>query len=249
MTDLSLSSLRDLLRERPQGLTFADLPETVLEDLALGWSGGRATAKVAAELAARIDGIPADGRDREIAGRALLTLLARRGAPIQTDWEADSVRLLGNPQADSGDPEAVQTYTRREAEYASLDDLPSEISLDEYTADLAGAFAAARENPDPPPPPDAVAANHRLALLHTGLPAGLRAWFHGRYGAERGDAVAWRFVLIGRAIAHHRMGMLETGVLRGLGDADPKIPERLVTALLAQDLGSLARSAILDPVL
>ena len=80
MSDTSLRSLRDLLKDRPQGLSFADLPGTVLEDLALGWSGGRTTARVAAELASRIDGIPLEGRDREIAGRALLTLLVRRGA-------------------------------------------------------------------------------------------------------------------------------------------------------------------------
>ena len=248
MDTASLSSLRDLLRDRPQGLTFADLPGTVLEDLALGWSGGKPTAQVAAELAARIDGIAAAGRDREIAGRALLTLLERRGAAVRPRVPGDHVRLLGNPSADQGDPEAVETWVRREEEYASLAALRADYEVAEYTTDLRGAFEAARRgDPGAPPlPRDAVAHEHRLALLCTNLPAGLRRWFHDHHGPGRGDVLAWKFVLVGRALAHHRNGMLETGVLR-LAGADA-VPERLVEALLALDLGQLARTAILDPL-
>jgi hypothetical protein len=247
VSDTSLRSLRDLMKDRPQGLTFADLPGTVLEDLALGWSGGRPTARIAAELASRVDGIPLEGRDQEIAGRALLTLLVRRGAPVEVRAPADHVRFLGNPAADEeGDPEARDAWQRREDEYASLDALPAEYAVEEYAADLKGAFAAARAEPATAPPPDAVAASHRLALLCTGLPAGLRAWFHERYGADRADALAWKFVLVGRALAHHRNGMLETGVLSL--SAEDAIPERLVRALLALDLGQLARTAILEPL-
>lgn len=247
MTDTSLRSLRDLLKDRPQGLTFADLPRTVLEDLALGWSGGRPMAAVAAELASRLDDIPVEGRDREIAGRALLTLLVRRGANVRVQAAADEVRLLGTAALDQGDPEAELAWQRREEEYGALDKLPAEYALEEYTRDLKGAFAAARAIPAPPPPPDPVAAEHPLALLCTRLPDGLRAWFHEHYSADRADALAWKFVLVGRALAHHRNGMLETGVL-SLGGADPAVPEQLVRALLALDLGQLARTAILEPL-
>jgi hypothetical protein len=247
VSETSLRSFRDLLKDRPQGLTFADLPGTVLEDLALGWSGGRTTAAVAAELATRIDGIPQEGRDREIAGRALLTLLVRRGAPVVVQAAADEVRLLGNAALDQGDAEAELAWTRREEEYASLDALPAEYGLTEYGEDLQGAFAAARDEPDTALPQDTVAAEHPLALLCTSLPPGLRTWFHGRYPADRADALAWKFVLVGRALAHHRNGMLETGVL-SLGDADIAVPEQLVRALLALDLGQLARTAILEPL-
>jgi len=242
----SLRSLRDLLAQRPQGLTFADLPGTVLEDLALGWSGGRTTARVAAELASRIDGIREAGRDRAIAGRALLTLLVRRGAPVTVRAGADEVRFLGNAALDAGDPEAGEAWELREEQYASLDALPAEYRLDEYTTDLGGAFDAARTAPAVPPPADAVAAAHPLALLHTGLPDGLRAWFHERYGADRGDALAWKFVLVGRALLHHRNGMLETGVL-ALPGATDAVPEPLVRGLLVLGVGALARTAILDP--
>ena len=234
------------MKDRPQGLTFADLPGTVLEDLALGWSGGRTTAEVAAELATRIDGIPAKGRDREIAGRALLTLLVRRGAPIVAQTPADEVCLLGVAALDEGDPEAELAWTRREEEYASLDAQPAQYEISEYLEDLKGAFEAAKQAPQTAPPSDAVAAACPLALLCTALPAGLRAWFHARYPAHRADALAWKFVLVGRALAHHRNGMLETGVL-SLQDEDA-VPEQLVRALLALELGQLARTAILEPL-
>ncbi len=247
MSDLSFDSLRDLLRSRPNGLTFADLPGTVLEDLALGWSGGRRLAEVAAQLATRIDGIPSSGRDSEIAGRALLTLLARRGAPIAVRTEGDHVRLLGSPEDDEGDPEGAAAFQAREAEYASLAAMDSAYAVGEYVADVRGAFDAARTGMPAALPPDRVAGGHRLALLHTGLPAGLRTWFHDRYDEQRADSLAWKFVLVGRGIARHRDGMLETGVLRALGDPDPAVPEELVRALLALDLGELARTAILEP--
>jgi len=237
VSDISLDSLRGLLRSRPNGLTFTDLPGTVLEDLALAWSGGRRLAEVAAQLASRIDGIPAAGRDDEIAGRALLTLLARRGAPIALRTDGEHVHFLGSPQEDEGDPEGAAAFHAREAEYSALAALDSTYDVAEYVTDLNGAFAAARQGTDATLPADAVAAAHRLALLHTGLPAGLRAWFHGRYGAGRGDVLAWKFVLVGRGIARHRDGMLETGVLRTLGDPDPAVPEER----------ELARTAILEP--
>ena len=155
MSDVSMQSLRDLLKERPQGLTFADLPSTVLEDLALGWSGGRSTAEVAAELAARIDGIPKRGRDREIAGRAVLSLLQRRGAPIAVAAPADHVRFLGNAAADEGDPEGAQAFERREAEFDALDALPSDgYDVEDFQSDLGGAFAAAKRPPGEGVPSD-----------------------------------------------------------------------------------------------
>ena len=243
----SLASFRELLRERPDGLTFADLPGTVLEDLALGWSDGRPLARVAAELAARIDGIPAEGRDREIAGRALLTLLARRGAPVKTRLGAEDVRLLGVAALDSTDAEALEAWEAREREYRSLAELPSSYALDDYALDVSGAFAAARRDA-PDAPPDTVGPAHPLALLFGSLPSGLRDWFARRYDGSAADVLAWKFVLVGRAIAHHRAGMLETGVLRALGEPDPAVPEALAAGLLAQDLGALARTAILDPV-
>ncbi len=246
MDGTSLQSLRDLLRARPEGLTFADLPGTVLEDLALGWSGGRRTSRVAAELAERLDGIPAETREPEIAGRALLTLLARRGAPVYVEAPADHVFLLGTAETDRGDPEGRRAFERREAEYASLARIASEYPVASYADDLAPAFRASREAPDREPEhDDAIGRDHPLALLATRLPRGLRAWFHARHGERDGDALAWKFVLVGRALAHHRNGMLETGVLRISGDA---VPEQLVRGLLALDLGQLARTAVREPV-
>jgi hypothetical protein len=247
MSDISLRSLRDLLKDRPQGLTFADLPSTVLEDLALGWSGGRSTAEVAAELASRIDGIPKRGRDKEIAGRAVLTLLQRRGAPVAVAAPSDHVRFLGNAAADEGDPEGTQAFERRESEYDSLDALPADAyEVADFQSDLAGAFAAAKLPAPADLPADPIGAEHPLALLCTALPGGLRGWFHDHYSADRADAYAWKFVLVGRAIAHHRNGMLDTGVL-SIADADAKVPEALVSGLLALPLGQLARTAILEP--
>jgi len=247
MNDVSLQSLRDLLKERPQGLTFADLPSTVLEDLALGWSGGVSTAEVAAELASRIDGIPKRGRDREIAGRAVLSLLQRRGAPIAVAAPSDHVRFLGNAAADDGDPEGAQAFARRETEYDALDALPTDYEVDDFQTDLAGAFAAAKLPAPKGLPADKIAEDNPLALLCTGLPGGLRGWFHEHYSTDRADVYAWTFVLVGRAIAHHRNGMLDTGVLK-LDDADAAVPETLVRGLLALPLGQLARTAILEPL-
>ena len=99
MSDVSMQSLRDLLKDRPQGLTFADLPATVLEDLALGWSGGKATAEVAAELASRIDGIPKRGRDQEIAGRAVLIPRAPWQLPHTAVWGSPA---RGSPKGAGG---------------------------------------------------------------------------------------------------------------------------------------------------
>ncbi len=247
MSGVSMQSLRDLLKDRPQGLTFADLPSTVLEDLALGWSGGRSTAEVAAELASRLDGIPKRGRDREIAGRAVLALLGRRGASIAVAAPADHVRFLGNVGTDEGDPEGGQAFVDREAEYDALDALPTDYGVDDFQADLGGAFAAAKQPAPTSLPADDIALKHPLSLLCTSLPGGLRGWFHDRYAAERADVYAWTFVLVGRAIAHHRNGMLETGVL-SLDDVDTGIPEAMVRGLLALPLGQLARTAILEPL-
>ena len=58
---------------------------------------------------------------------------------------------------------------------------------------------------------------------------------------------AWTFILVGRAIAHHRNGMLDTGVLQ-IDDADAAVPENLVRGLLVLPLGQLARTAILEPL-
>ena len=97
MNEVSLRSLRDLLKQRPQGLTFADLPSTVLEDLALGWGGGKPLAEAAAKLASRVDGIPARGRDREIAGRAVFTTVRSRNTiRVPSDMTARTSHLRGS---------------------------------------------------------------------------------------------------------------------------------------------------------
>ncbi len=240
-----LRTLKDLLTERGQDLTFADLPSTLLEDLALGWTSGRTIAAEAASWLARIDGIPAGQRGPELAGRALLTLLARRGAAVAVRIAAENVRLLGDPSDDEGDAEAAAAYADRERQYASLTERQPEYGVPDFVADAGGAFAAARAGqPATEPPPDTFAAEHALALLGTQLPAGLRRWFHARHPAEAADAAAWRFFLTARALAHHHDRMEDAGVVAE-GDA---VPTKLLAATLLTDLGELARTAILEPV-
>jgi hypothetical protein len=240
----ALRALRERLQEKAEELTFADLSEPMLLDLALGWHQGRPFAEHAAVLLSRIDGIPAEGRERDLAGRALLTVLARRRAGVVPDTSADQVRLLGDPEVDDGDAEAVRTWERREREYASLSELTPPYTAEEFARDASQAFRAVRERTDEGRalPPDAVGADHRLALLGSALPFGLRAHFHERYG-DRGDAVAWKFVLVSKVLARHREGMASAGVLEGQGTA---VPLRLLEALLAIDLGDLARTALFE---
>lgn len=241
----ALRALRERLQERGEELTFADLSEPMLVDLALGWHQGIPFAVHAASLLARIDGIPAEGRERDLAGRALLTLLARRRAGVVPVAAADTVRLLGDPDVDEGDPEAVRAFERREQEYRALSDLTPPYAVTEFATDAAQAFAAARARADEGRklPPDAIGAEHRLALLGMALPPGLRAHFHERHGPERADAIAWKFVLVSKALARHHEEMATTGVLDGQGTA---VPQKLLEALLATDLGDLARTSLLD---
>ncbi len=244
MTSGALVALRELLRDRADDLTFADLSQPLLEDLAFGWYAGRPLAESAAEMLARVDGIDAAGRDREIAGRALLTLLQRRRVAVHVETPGDRVRLLGDPSVDEGDPEGRFAWDRREEEYRSLTEATQAYGAKEFAADAAGAFQAAR-TPVTNVPPDAIGPAHPLALAGMALPSGLRGWFHGRYGAERADALAWQFVLVSRALARHRAGMADSGVLpRG---TDTSIPQRLLEALLALDMGELARTSVLEP--
>jgi hypothetical protein len=241
----ALRALREKLQELGEETTFADLGEPLLMDLALGWRDGVPFARHAAVLFSRIDGIAADVREREIAGRALLTILARRRSGVVPKAAAEHVRLLGAPGIDEGDPEAAQAFERREQEYQSLSELTPPYGPDEFARDAAAAFAAARARADEGRalPPDRIGPEHRLALLGLALPPGLRAHFHAHCGAERADAAAWKFVLVSKALARHGDAMSRAGVLRGEGTA---VPRPLLEALLATDLGDLARTALYE---
>ncbi|MCG3134008.1 MAG: hypothetical protein HMLKMBBP_01277 [Planctomycetes bacterium] len=241
----ALRTLRDRVRDGAGSLTFADLSRTMLEDLALGWLDGEPFAFRAAEMLSRIDGIPATGRAKQLAGRAALTILERDRA-ANPESSADQVKLLGEPEVDEGDPEAVRAFDQREREYESLTSFPSEYDPAEFAADVAGAFAAARSrHPELAAlPQDAIAVTHRLALLGLSLPAGLRAWFHDRYGPERGAILAWKFTLASRTLARHRDGLARSGLVEGQGTA---IPDKLLAGVLATPLGDLARTGVLEP--
>ncbi|MCE9636578.1 MAG: hypothetical protein K8T90_12810 [Planctomycetes bacterium] len=270
MNSDALRALREKFTDVGETVSFADLSEPLLMDLALGWHSGRPFAEHAAALLSRIDTIPEPGRAAELAGRALLTILARRRAGVVPTTSAENVRLLGDPAVDDeGDPEGARAFERREQEYSSLSDLTPPYTAADFAADAAGAFTAAKTRADEGRklPPDRVGPEHRLALLGTALPPGLRAWFHGdrvqlsssasREGAAAGDAAptgdadrelladatAWKFVLVSRALARHRDAMAATGVLDGQGTA---VPLKLLEALLATDLGDLARTALFD---
>ena len=245
MTAEALRALREKVEEYGETLTFADLSEPLLIDLALGWHDGHPFAVHAAVLLSRIDGISAAGRERELAGRALLTVLARRRTGVVPETPADGVRLLGAPEVDDGDAEAVRAFERREQEYAALSELTPPYAPDDFARDAAEAFAAVRTRADEGRalPPDTVGPEHRLALLGQVLPPGLRAHFHARCGAERADATAWKFVLVAKALARHRDEMQIAGVLDGQGTA---VPQKLLDALLATDLGDLARTAVVE---
>jgi hypothetical protein len=247
-----LVTLRDLLRSHTDDLTFADLPEPLLEDLAVGWFEGHCVATSAAEMLSLIDGLPVEGRDEELAGRAVLTLLSRHGV-LRPDVPAERVYLLGSPEDTEGDTEAVRAFGRREEEYDSLATWSPELMPDEFAEAATRAFEAARTRAEEGRllPDDDLAAEHTLALLGQRLPAGLRAWFHERHGRHaRGsrsgprhaDAMGWKFVLVGRALLKHREEMVKAGVPVGSG-----LPERLLGSLLALDLGDLARTALLEP--
>ena len=244
MSSAALGTLRDLIRDRGDDLTFALLPEPLLEDLAVGWSDGRPFAAAAAEMLARSDGVPAKGRDRQLAGRAVLTLAARRGAAVRAVSSAEHVYLLGDVEGDEGDPEAERAFARRQREYEELSRFAVQMTPTEFAVAAAQAFAAAKTR-GADVPPDAIAASFPLALLGLTIPAGLRAWFHARHESERADALAWKFVLVSRALARHRGAMAATGVLPE--GADANVPSTLLTALLALDLGELARTAVLEP--
>jgi len=244
MTAPSLAALRDLLRERGDELTFADLGEPLLEDLAVGWSDGRPFAAAAAEMLSRSDGIAPTDRDRQLAGRAALTLAARRGADVRAVALPQHVLLLGDPDEDEGDPEAERAFDRRRREYEELSRFAVQMSAEEFAVAASQAFRAAKKR-DADLAPDKIASANPLALLGLTLPSGLRAWFHQRHEPERADALAWKFVLVSRAIARHRGAMAETGVLPE--GADAAVPSTLLAALLALDLGDLARTAVLAP--
>lgn len=241
----ALRALREKIQEKGEETTFADLGEPLLADLALGWCDGVPFARHAATLLSRIDGIPAEAREHEVAGRALLTLLARRGAGVRPVARAENVRLLGDPDVDEGDAEGARAFERREQEYRSLSELTPPYGADEFVRDAASAFAAARTRADEGRAlaPDRVAPEHPLALLGLTLPPGLRAHFHERCGPERADAVAWKFVLVSKALARHNEAMAQAGVLQGQGGA---VPRALLDALLATDLGDLARTALYE---
>lgn len=234
-----------MVREAEGALTFADLPRPLLEDLALGWLDGAPFALRAAEMLSRIDGIPPEGRAKQLAGRAVLTILERDRA-TKPESASDQVKLLGEPDVDEGDPEAVDAFDRREREYESLSALPADYETDEFAADATGVFAAARSrHPELAAlPPDGIAAAHRLALLGLSLPAGLRAWFHDGYGPERGAVLAWKFVLASRTLARHRDGLARSGMLDGQGT---EIPHALLVGVLATPLGDLARTGAPEP--
>lgn len=244
MSAASLGTLRDLLTARGNELTFALLPEPVLEDLAVGWEGGRPFAAAAAEMLSRSDGIAPKDRDRQLAGRAALTLAARRGAGVRLVSRPEHVYLLGDPEGDEGDPEAERAFDRRRREYEELSRFAVQMSAEEFALAATKAFRAAK-SPDPGLPDDPIGPSFALALLGLRLPTGLRAWFHAHHDPERADALAWKFVLVSRAIARHRGAMAETGVLPEGTDA--AVPATLLAALLALDLGDLARTAVLEP--
>jgi hypothetical protein len=239
----SLAALRDLLRERGDSLTFAQLSEPLLEDLAVGWLEGRPFAEAASALLSRTDGISPQGRDRQLAGRAALTLAARRGADVRLVTQPENVYLLGDPEEDEGDPEAERAYSRRQREYEELSRIAVQMAPEEFVSAAARAFRAAREGVEPGE--DRIAGSHPLALLGLTLPPGLLAWFRRSFDPDRADALAWKFVLVSRALARHRSAMAETGVLPP--GADAPVPQQLLTALLALDLGELARTAVLEP--
>ncbi len=94
-------------------------------------------------------------------------------------------------------------------------------------------------------PPDRFSTGFRLALIGAALPPGLRAYFHGRYGDEGvlADALGWKFVLTGRALAHHRDRMVGDGVIAA---DEAGMPTRLVASVLLLGLGRLARTALLE---
>ncbi len=244
MTAPSLASLRDLIRERGDDLTFADLGEPLLEDLAVGWSDGRPFAAAAAEMLSNADGISPDARDRQLSGRAALTLASRRGANVRMVSLPEHVHLLGDPEGDEGDPEAERAFDRRRREYEELSRFAVQMAPEEFALAAAQAFRAAKTR-DGALAPDPIGPAHPLALLGLALPSGLRAWFHARHESERADALAWKFVLVSRAIARHRGAMAESGVLPE--GADAAVPAKLLGALLALDLGDLARTAVLEP--
>lgn len=246
--DDSLRTIREMVREREETLTFGDLSAPLLEDLAIGWHKGMPFASHVASFLAQVDGITAPQRDREIAGRALLTLLDRRGAPVARH-RGDEVRLLGSPEEDTGDPEAIRAFDQRTAEYASLSALSPEYGPEDFAADAAGAFESSRTKKAEGAslPPDGIADEHVLALLGLRLPPGLRVWFHARYAASKGpagaDARAWKFVLASRALAIHREHLAASGLLADQGTA---VPAKLLEAVLATDLGEMARTAVRD---
>jgi len=244
VTAPSLAALRDLVRERGDELTFADLSEPILEDLAVGWSDGRPFAAAAAEMLSRADGIPPANRDKQLVGRAALTLAARRGADVRAAAKPEHVLLLGDPERDEGDAEAERAFDRRRREYEELSRFPSQMAQEEFAVAASQAFRAAKTR-DAKLGADKIAAAHPLALLGLTLPSGLRAWFHQRFDPERADPLAWKFVLVSRALARHRGAMAETGVLPE--GADAAVPSTLLSALLALDLGDLARTAVLEP--
>lgn len=244
MIPAAVRPLRDLIKEHGENLAFGDLAEPMLEDLAVGWAEGRPIAVAAAELLSQIDDIPFRRRDRQIAGRALLALLARQGAPIEVEAPAEHVYLLGRRENDTGDPEAEAAWERREAEYRSLSEHDVEYPMDMFKIDVATAFNAARQAMDANVelPEDKIASEHRLALLYRNAPQTLRAWFHRRYKDTDPDVVCWKFILAGRALARYR-----TEVLPGETPAG-SIPKQLMDSVLAIDLGDLARTSILEPV-
>lgn len=241
-----LRHLRERLASASDSLTFADLPEDVLEDLAAGWSEGRTLAAHAAELCHRLDGIPLHRREQQISGRATLTLLGRRGLAVAMDVPSDEVTLLGNAALDRGDSDGELAWELRQSQLAKLRELSVPYAPEEYASDLRGALDAARTRGGELEilgiETDEIARSHPFALLAQSLPAGLRVWFHEEYEPDRADALAWKFVLVGRALARHMDRMRTDGVLE-VGDAPPA---RLVAAVLATDLGELAETAILS---
>lgn len=244
MSTGSLGALRDLIHERGDELTFAQLSQPLLEDLAVGWEAGRPFAAAAAELLARTDGIAAKDRDRQLAGRAALTLAARRGAAIRVNAPAENVYLIGDPEGDEGDVEAERAFDRRRREYEELSRFAVQMAPEDFTSAALQAFQAARTHAGDVAQ-DRIASSFPLALLGLRLPDGLRAWFHDRYEPERADPLAWKFVLVSRALARHRGAMAESGVLPE--GEDVPVPSTLLGALLSLDLGELSRTAVIEP--